>query len=65
MDSQSLNGWLDENGLEIIWLIGGEKQLFAYSARGKFYGRLIYSGLFRFIEGKPNGSLRFERQEPL
>ncbi|MEE9423792.1 MAG: AVAST type 2 anti-phage system protein Avs2 [Methylococcales bacterium] len=64
MDSQSLNGWLDEDGLEILWLIGGEKQLFAHSARGKFYGRLIYSGLFRLVEGIPNGSSWFERQEP-
>ncbi len=64
MESQSLNDWLEKNKLEILWLIGGEKRLFAHSARGKFYGGLVYSGLFRIIEGQPNSTLKFERQEP-
>ncbi len=67
MDSQKLDDWLDKNGLEILWLIGGEKQLFPAPAdmhARKFYGRLIYSGLFRLVNGIPTGSLWFEREEP-
>ena len=65
MDSQKLDEWLDKNGLDILWLIGGEKQLFPSDMypRG-FYGRLIYSGLFSLVNGMPTGSLWFEREEP-
>lgn len=65
MDSQKLDEWLDRNGLDILWLIGGEKQLFPSDmyTRG-FYGRLIYSGLFSLVNGMPTGSLWFEREEP-
>ena len=62
MDSQRLDEWLDKNGLDILWLIGGEKQLFSHMA--KFYGRLVYSGLFRSVKGLPPGSLWFEREDP-
>lgn len=65
MDSQKLGEWLDENGLDILWLIGGEKQLFSPGfGAGNFYGRLIYSGLFRLVNGVPTGSLWFEKEEP-
>ena len=65
MDSQKLDEWLNENGLDILWLIGGEKQLFPSDfVTGKFYGRLTYSGLFRLVNGVPTGSLWFEREEP-
>ena len=37
--------WLNEHGYVLIWLIGGEKQLFTQHA-DKFYGRLIYNGLY-------------------
>ena len=62
MDSQRLDEWLDKNGLDILWLIGGEKQLFSHM--DKFYGRLVYSGLFRSVKGLPTGSLWFEREDP-
>lgn len=35
--------WLEKNDLEIIWLIGGEKQLF--KPHSTFYGRLVYNVL--------------------
>ena len=62
MDSQRLDEWLDKNGLDILWLIGGEKQLFSHM--DKFYGRLVYSGLFKSVKGLPTGSLWFEREDP-
>ncbi len=33
--------WLDENDLEVLWLIGGEKQLF--HSFSTFHGRLVYN----------------------
>lgn len=63
MRSQKLDYWLDKNGLDILWLIGGEKLLFDVDAH-KFYGCLTYSGLFRLVNGMPIGSLWFKREEP-
>ena len=63
MDSRKLNEWLNENELDILWLIGGEKTLFL-SYPHKFYGSLIYSGLFKLVGSIPSGSLWFGRQEP-
>lgn len=63
IDTRKLTDWLDENDMEIVWLIGGEKQLFSHNAMDNtFYGRLDYSGLFRLVDGKPVGSLWFEEQ---
>lgn len=44
--------WLNENGYALIWLIGGEKQLFTHNA-DKFYGRLVYSALYS-MDGNGN-----------
>lgn len=55
--------WLEENDLQIVWLIGGEKQLFTYRA-DKFYGRLVYSGMFTLTENVIKGELWFEEQNP-
>ena len=63
MDSQKLNEWLNENGLDILWLIGGEKRLFS-SDMHKFHGSLIYSGVFKLLDCIPHGSLWFKKQEP-
>ena len=52
-----------ENDMEIIWLIGGEKQIFS-SGADKFYGRLNYSDLFRFENGRPTGKVWFEKERP-
>jgi len=65
MNGQVLNDWLDKNGLEVLWLIGGEKQLFSSGiGASKFYGRLVYSGLFRILDDELDGSLWFEKQKP-
>lgn len=37
--------WLNKNNYILLWLIGGEKQLFTHDIE-KFYGRLIYSALY-------------------
>lgn len=63
MNSKKLIEWLNENEMEVIWLVGGEKQLFSSNV-STFYGRLAYSGLFRLKDGKHSGSLWFEREEP-
>lgn len=55
--------WLEENDLQIVWLIGGEKQLFTYRA-DKFHGRLVYSGMFTLTEKVIKGELWFEEQNP-
>lgn len=53
--------WLDENDLEILWLIGGEKQLF--KAHSDFFGRLVYNSLCRFEDGQITVEIWFEREE--
>lgn len=44
--------WLNENGYALIWIIGGEKQLFTHNI-DKFYGRLVYSALYS-MDGSGN-----------
>ena len=53
--------WLDENDLEILWLIGGEKQLFRHTR--DFYGRLVYNTLCRFEDGEAKSEVWFEEQK--
>lgn len=56
--------WLEENDLQLIWLVGGEKQLFT-SMASNFFGRLIFSGIFTLTENGVEGDdLRFNREEP-
>ena len=52
--SQQFDEWLDKKGLAILWLIGGEKQLFSHDS-SKFYGRLTYSTMYRLVDGMPTG----------
>lgn len=62
--SQQFDEWLDRKGLAILWLIGGEKQLFSHDT-SKFYGRLTYSTMYRLVDGMPTGgSFWFSRTEP-
>lgn len=44
--------WLYDNGYVIVWLIGGEKQLFTHDI-DKFYGSLVYSALYS-MDGNGN-----------
>lgn len=52
MSKEVLCKWLSENNYVLLWLIGGEKQLFTHDVE-KFYGRLVYSALYS-IDGKGN-----------
>ena len=62
--SQQFDEWLDKKGLAIMWLVGGEKQLFSHNS-SKFYGRLTYSAMYRLENGMPTGSpFWYSRTEP-
>ena len=62
--SQQLAEWLNNEGLAILWLIGGEKQLFSHNS-DKFYGRLAFSVMYRLVDGVPEGGIfRCSRTEP-
>lgn len=55
--------WLEENDLQLIWLVGGEKQLFT-SMASNFFGRLIFSGIFTLTEnGIEENYLWFNRED--
>ena len=45
VDTDTIQKWLGKNDMTLAWLIGGEKQLFT-SYASKFYGRLVFSGLY-------------------
>ncbi|MDP4552344.1 hypothetical protein Q9251_15820 [Alkalihalobacillus macyae] len=56
--SDLLKAWLEANNFQLIWLIGGEKQLFT-SMASKYFGRLIYSGVYSFTDRGIEGDLWF------
>lgn len=56
--------WLEENDLQLIWLVGGEKQLFTGSV-SNFFGRLVFSGFYTLTKnGIEWNDLWFNREEP-
>ena len=56
--------WLKGNDYVLIWLIGGEKQLFTHHAR-HFFGRLNYSCLYYMDgEGIIRGETWTEQEKP-
>ena len=62
--SQQLDEWLNSEGLAILWLIGGEKQLFSHNS-DRFYGRLTFGVMYRLVDGVPEGGkFRCRRTEP-
>lgn len=61
--SQQFDEWLDKKGLAILWLIGGEKQLFSHDS-SKFYGRLTYSTMYRLVDGMPTGGSFWCSRDP-
>lgn len=63
MSTDKLQKWLDDNDMEIVWLIGGEKEMISAGAH-RFFGRLNYSGLFKYENGIPVGKLWCDREEP-
>ena len=65
MRGNVLREWMTKNGLNIMWLIGGEKQLFSSDiAASDFFGRLIYNGVYWLENNCPVGGLHFKREMP-
>lgn len=56
--SNLLTSWLEESDLMLVWLVGGEKRLFTNNA-DKFFGSLIYSGIFTKTKEGKKGDLWF------
>ena len=54
--------WLADNDLMIVWLIGGEKELFSNGDRD-LLGRLVFSGLYTMKKGDIAGELWFEEEK--
>ncbi len=63
MRADFLQKWLEDNDMEIVWLIGGEKQMFS-SGSSEFGGRLVYSGLYRLNNEDIEGELWFNQEKP-
>lgn len=64
MKTDALEEWMARNNLRILWLIGGEKQLFASGlASSEFFGRLVYSGVYWLEDDRPVGHLHFSEEE--
>ena len=62
--SQQLDEWLNNEDLAILWLIGGEKQLFSHNS-DRFYGRLTFNAMYRLVDGVPKGGIfKCRRTEP-
>ncbi len=53
-----LEQWLAKSDLQLVWIIGGEKNLFTSMAR-RFYGRLIYSGVYTTVNNNLEGEMWF------
>ncbi|WP_436371796.1 AVAST type 2 anti-phage system protein Avs2 [Cytobacillus sp. BC1816] len=60
--SELLIEWLEENNLKLIWLIGGEKQLFT-SMANRFIGRLVYSGIYTLSDTGIEGNMWFMEEQ--
>ncbi|MCH4811466.1 hypothetical protein [Vreelandella neptunia] len=64
MKTDALNEWMTKNNLRILWLIGGEKQLFSSDlGSSEFFGRLVYSGVYWLEDDLPVGNLHFRKEE--
>jgi len=53
--------WLEKNNLQLIWFVSGEKQLFT-SMASKFYGRLVYSGIYKLSDDGISGKNWFIKE---
>lgn len=58
-----LGKWLQDNGYRLIWLIGGEKQLFTESTH-HFYGRLNFNAFFSLKDDGIEGEVWSTKLEP-
>lgn len=58
-----LMSWLEKQGLQLVWLVGGEKDLFANES-SKFYVRLVFSGAYLLTLDGPKENRWFMKEEP-
>lgn len=49
----ALDNWLNEHNFSLVWMIGGEKQLFTESST--FFGRLNFNGFFEIVNNEVVG----------
>lgn len=64
ISKEELCEWLRCNNYILVWLIGGEKQLFTHNVE-RFYGRLTYSAMyFMGGDGMITGKMWTEKQLP-
>ena len=59
-----LEKYLLENGLELFWVVLGEKQIVGGGDRMKFHGRLKMSGGYSYTGNRPLGSVNFNADIP-
>lgn len=55
--------WLERQGLQLVWLVGGEKYLSANKST-RFYGRLVFSGVYFIAADGLKGNNWFIKEEP-
>ena len=55
--------WFEKQGLQLVWLVGGEKDLFANES-SKFYVRLVFSGAYLLTLDGPKENRWFMKEEP-
>nr|WKN34363.1 NACHT domain-containing protein [Tunicatimonas sp. TK19036] len=61
MRKDILTNWLLKNDLEIVWLVGGSKQLFRSHGDG-FYGEVEFSGFYHIQNSGIVGDLKFVKR---
>ncbi len=56
--TEHLFSWLEDNDLQLVWLVGGEKRLVTQGAE-HFYGLLVYSGMYKLTKDGITGNIWF------
>ena len=63
MRENVLREWMGNNGLKIMWLIGGEKQLYSSdTVSSDLFGWLTFNGVYWMENNRPVGSLHFKKE---
>ena len=54
---------MGNNGLKIMWLIGGEKQIYSpETISSELFGWLIFNGVYWLENNRPVGCLHFDKK---
>ena len=63
MRENVLREWMGNNGLKIMWLIGGGKQLYSSdTVSSDLFGWLVFNGVYWVENNRPVGSLHFKKE---